>query len=244
VTPERWRRLQALYEGARALEPAGRSAYLAGECPDDPTLRREVHSLLLAVSEGGRVDAALEEAFAVLPEPGPGSRVGSYRLESRVGEGGMGAVYMALRDDDEYRKRVAVKLVRGRFVGDEMLRRFRHERQILASLDHPNIARLLDGGTTEAGLPYLVMEYVEGGPSRISATAGGSACGRGWSCSASCARRWPSRTRTSSSTATSSRATYWSARTACRSCWTSGSRSSSLPARPGTSCARVPGTGC
>jgi non-specific serine/threonine protein kinase/serine/threonine-protein kinase len=89
-------------------------------------------------------------------------RIGPYKLMREVGSGGMGSVYLAVRADDQFQKRVAIKLVRRGMDSDLILRRFRRERQILASLDHPNIARLLDGGTTEDGLPYFVMEYVEG----------------------------------------------------------------------------------
>src|SRR5262249_11433822 len=81
-----------------------------------------------------------------------------------IGHGGMGVVYLAVRADDHYRKRVAIKLVQRGMDVDFVIRRFRHERQILASLDHPNIARLLDGGATPSGLPYFVMEYIEGQP--------------------------------------------------------------------------------
>src|SRR5204863_9694351 len=97
-------------------------------------------------------------------DPLVGRRVGSYRVVREVGRGGMGAVYLAERADSAFHKRVAVKVVKRGMDTDFILRRFRHERQILASFDHPNIARLLDGGTTEEGLPYFVMEYVEGLP--------------------------------------------------------------------------------
>ena len=90
--------------------------------------------------------------------------VGPYRIIREIGRGGMGTVYLAVRDDDQYKKQVAIKLVRRGMDTDFIVDRFRHERQILASLDHPNIARLLDGGTTEDGLPYFVMEYIEGSP--------------------------------------------------------------------------------
>ena len=93
-----------------------------------------------------------------------GSRIGAYRIIGEVGSGGMGDVYLAVRDDDQYRKRVAIKLIRRGMDSEEMLARFRHERQILANLDHPFISRLLDGGTTADGRPFLVMEYVEGAP--------------------------------------------------------------------------------
>ena len=92
------------------------------------------------------------------------SRLGVYRLVREIGRGGMGSVYLAVRADDEYHKRVAIKLVKRGMDTDFVLKRFRNERQILASLDHPNIALLLDGGTTDDGLPYFVMEYIQGLP--------------------------------------------------------------------------------
>jgi non-specific serine/threonine protein kinase/serine/threonine-protein kinase len=98
---------------------------------------------------------------AVAPDP---ERVGAYRIVRELGQGGMGTVYLAVRDDDVFRKRVALKVLKRGMDTDGVVRRFRTERQILAGLDHPNIARLLDGGTTADGLPYLVMEYVEGTP--------------------------------------------------------------------------------
>src|SRR5690606_25102516 len=94
----------------------------------------------------------------------PGVRVGAYRIVHEIGRGGMGVVYLAERADEEFEKRVALKVVKRGMDTDEVLRRFRHERQILASLEHPNIARLLDGGATSDGRPYLVMEHVEGEP--------------------------------------------------------------------------------
>jgi len=93
-----------------------------------------------------------------------GPRVGTYRLVRELGQGGMGAVYLAVRDDDAFHKRVAVKVLKRGMDTEAIVRRFRTERQILAGLDHPNIARLLDGGTTADGRPYLVMEYVDGAP--------------------------------------------------------------------------------
>ena len=91
-------------------------------------------------------------------------RLGPYRLIRELGRGGMGTVYLAVRDDDAFQKRVAIKVLKRGMDTDSIVRRFRHERQILASLEHPNIARLLDGGTTPDGLPYFAMEYVEGQP--------------------------------------------------------------------------------
>src|SRR6185503_1730225 len=92
------------------------------------------------------------------------TRIGPYQVIQTVGHGGMGDVYLAVRADDEYQKRVAIKVVQHGLGNPEVLRRFRNERQILAGLDHPYIARLLDGGTTPDGMPYVVMEYVEGVP--------------------------------------------------------------------------------
>src|SRR5690606_31187385 len=103
--------------------------------------------------------ADLAEADAA---PAP-DRVGPWRILHELGHGGMGTVFLAERDDDQFHKRVAVKLLGRGLRGDDLVRRFRHERQILASLDHPNIARLLDGGVAD-GAPYIVMEYVDGLP--------------------------------------------------------------------------------
>ncbi len=116
--------------------------------------------------EGGTITLAHEADQATSPPEGSeaGRSFGSYRILNEVGHGGMGAVYLAVRDDDEFKKRVAIKLLRRGMATDDLVRRFRNERQILASIDHPNIARLLDGGTTEEGLPYFLMEYVEGEP--------------------------------------------------------------------------------
>ena len=92
------------------------------------------------------------------------ARIGPYRLVRELGQGGMGTVYLAVRDDDVFSKRVALKILKRGMDTDAIVRRFRTERQILAGLDHPNIARLLDGGATGDGLPYLVMEFIEGMP--------------------------------------------------------------------------------
>jgi serine/threonine-protein kinase len=162
--PERWARVQAIARGAFALRPEERAAYLERECAGDRDLHLQVDALLYdpepQPTAGLNLDVVRREQGSL----GPGRHAGPYRLEREVGEGGMGTVYLAVRDDDAYQKRVAVKVLRGGLLGDEVRRRFRRERQILANLDHPNIARLLDGGTIDDGLPYLVMEYVEGEP--------------------------------------------------------------------------------
>jgi serine/threonine-protein kinase len=168
LSPEGWHRALELFHAALERPPAERAELLDREGAGAPELRREVESLLQAYAED---PGFLEGAAAHLPEglalPEAESvearQVGPYRLLRRIGEGGMGAVYLAERADEQFRKQVAVKLVKPGMDSDELLRRFQAERQILASLDHPNIARLLDGGRTEEGRPYLVMEYVAGG---------------------------------------------------------------------------------
>jgi eukaryotic-like serine/threonine-protein kinase len=162
-----WRRLQEVFDAAADLPAADRPAFLDEQCGDEPGLRRQVESLLFHMDGEGALEAVVGDALAGAAD-GLGSlvgrRVGPYRLEREIGEGGMGAVYLGVRADDEYRKQVAVKVLRAGLHGPEMRTRFRSERQILAQLDHPNIARLFDGGTTESGVPYLVMEYVDGQP--------------------------------------------------------------------------------
>ncbi len=167
MTPERWAAAQHLFEAALACPDADRAALVDREAAD-PELAGLVHGLLAADAEehAGRpllsvVADAVTEAIATARPPL--ERLGPYKLVNMLGEGGMGAVYLAERDDDEFLQKVAVKVVRG-LLDPERVRQFRAERQILAWLEHPNIARLLDGGTTPEGLPYLVMEHVEGVP--------------------------------------------------------------------------------
>jgi len=165
---ERWARVQALFHRALEIEPAGRAAFLARECAGDHALRRDVESLLAADE---RSDDFIETPAVAFVSGADfdvdalvGRRIGAYRIVRQIGRGGMGAVYLATRDDDAYRKEVALKVLKRGMDTDFFVSRFRQERQILARLDHPNIARLLDGGTTDDRLPYLVMEFVEGTP--------------------------------------------------------------------------------
>jgi serine/threonine-protein kinase len=158
---ERWQEVRSLFGAALERAPQEWPAWLDAACGGDAALRDEVRSLLAAHREGG----------SLLPEPGPpsadpliGQQVGPYEVQQRLGGGGMGVVYLAARVDGQFRKRVALKVLKPGMDSEEILRRFRMERQILAALDHPNIARLLDGGTTERGLPFFAMEYVEGRP--------------------------------------------------------------------------------
>ena len=159
-----WQRLEELWHEAVELAPEDRAAYVEEVCSLDPDLGRRLVRLLEADGTAG--DFLGGAGLAEDPPRPPGSlrRVGPYRLLEPVGEGGMGAVFEAVRDDDEYSKRVAVKLLHRTFLSRSQLARFRRERQILADLEHPHIARLIDGGTTPRGLPYIVLELVEGEP--------------------------------------------------------------------------------
>jgi non-specific serine/threonine protein kinase/serine/threonine-protein kinase len=164
----RWDRLKQVFQEAIEREPGTRPAFLDEACGEDSTLRREVENLLASHGASG---AFLEDAAAPHePSPLVGRRVGSYRILDEIGAGGMGRVYRAVRDDDAFRLQVAVKIVRGGFDSEAGIRRFRRERQILARLQHPNIATLHDGGATEEGQPYLVMELVAGEPLDVYCT--------------------------------------------------------------------------
>jgi serine/threonine protein kinase/tetratricopeptide (TPR) repeat protein len=165
----RWERVVELFEAAMELPQGERRPFLDRACEGDDALLDQVESLLGASDRSlGHLHRAVHEeasqVHAPAVVPAPGDRIGPYRVGEVIGEGGMGVVLRATRDDDEYHEEVALKLVRGGWLGAETLRRFREERQILANLRHPNIASLLDGGTTEAGAPFLVMEYVQGDP--------------------------------------------------------------------------------
>ena len=167
MDPSRWQRLGELFERARELPAEARRRFLEEACPDDVELRGKVESLILHdEGAGGTLHGAVDEAAADLTREAldlSGQRLGPYRIERLLGEGGMGSVWLASRDDQAYTQKVAIKVARG-LPGAETLRRFRAERQILAALDHPNIARMLDGGATAQGAPYVVMEQIEGRP--------------------------------------------------------------------------------
>jgi tetratricopeptide (TPR) repeat protein len=165
MNPDRFRRLEALYDAAAAITPTDRARFIDESCADDEELRSE---LLAALAGGGSgftgVVAHAAASVAEGDETWTGRRVGHYRIVRPLGRGGMGAVYLAVRDDEQFHKQVAIKMLKFELDGGPAVARFRHERQILAHLEHPNIARLLDGGATEHGTPYIVLEYVEGVP--------------------------------------------------------------------------------
>ena len=174
----RWRAIGDLFEQALPLPAGERTVLLARACGIDEELRREVLSLLASHNAGGGfVQQRIEHALASFHETSAAgaqpARVGPYRLIRELGRGGMGTVFLAERDDDQYHARVAVKLVRPGMDTEFILARFRRERQTLARLHHPNISRLLDGGTTDRGLPYFVMEYIDGPSLTVFADARG-----------------------------------------------------------------------
>ncbi|HUR98319.1 MAG TPA: protein kinase, partial [Pyrinomonadaceae bacterium] len=183
MSPERWREIEEVFQAAVEMPRADRAQFVDKFCGPDTELKAEILKLLqsddsasdfiespiwtdsnflntsakkeLSSSIDREVDGADDDSFL-------GKEIGVYRLKEEIGRGGMGAVYLADRADGEFQQRVAIKLIKRGMDSDFIVRRFRHERQILASFEHPFIARLLDGGTTTEGVPYFVMEYVEG----------------------------------------------------------------------------------
>jgi eukaryotic-like serine/threonine-protein kinase len=175
MTPERSQQVEEIFQAALDYAPEERERFVSEACATDPGLKHDVETLLAKHDSAGSLlkkrvnaqpDSGLTEWFETdeTADPMIGRRLGAYRIEREVGRGGMGTVYEAARADDEFKKRAAIKLVNRGMDTDFVLRRFRKERQILATLDHPNIALLLDGGTTDDGLPYFVMEFIEGEP--------------------------------------------------------------------------------
>ncbi|HWD00758.1 MAG TPA: protein kinase [Candidatus Sulfopaludibacter sp.] len=162
-----WERVQQLFLEASELPAGRRAAFLNEHCAGDAAARHEVESLLAAEKSSDSwlrsiVTAAALSVQRADAESAVGRRIGPYVVEKEIGQGGMGTVYLAFRDDDQFRQRVAIKVVNRDMHSEFGLTRFRRERQVLADLQHANIARLLDGGTTADGLPYFAMEYLEG----------------------------------------------------------------------------------
>jgi serine/threonine protein kinase len=182
MSPDRWREIDEVFQAAVELPPDGRASFLASRCADDPELLAEVAKLIESDesaadfievpiwTDSGFLNTSAKKELSNSIDPirvtataitSSERRLESYRLEREIGRGGMGAVYLAERADGEFQQRVAIKLIKRGMDSDFIIRRFRHERQILASFEHPFIARLLDGGTTEDSVPYFVMEYVK-----------------------------------------------------------------------------------
>jgi hypothetical protein len=167
MTAQRWQIVESLFDRALELPEPERDGFLANRCADDPELGAEVRELLAIAQDPGSLlrEAVIAEAQALTGAADTvqvGRRIGPFRLLALIGEGGMGAVYLAERDDAQFHHRVAIKILPHALGPPQAIARFRDERQILAALEHPNIVRLLDGGSTDDGLPYLVMEHIVG----------------------------------------------------------------------------------
>src|SRR5208282_5912975 len=178
MEPQHWQTVEEIFHAVMESEESQRSAVLDRACAGDEALRREVESLLRCDQRAGQIleKPAFEAVAEVLAqerlradeaEPASddkmiGARIAQYQIVAKLGAGGMGLVYRAVRADDQYQQQVAIKVVQGGGECSAIVRRFKNERQILAGLAHPNIARLLDGGITKEGAPYFVMELIEG----------------------------------------------------------------------------------
>ena len=213
---QRWAEIERLLDLALERPVDERWAFLEQACADDPAMREEVNRLLRSCE---RPEAWLDGQAPIYAAPlvgdaetsstTDGTRIGPYRIVGEAGHGGMGTVYLAERDEP-YHQRVALKLVRGALaLDDHLVRRFVEERQILASLEHPRITRLLDGGITSEGLPWFALEYVEGSPSTAMLSFTGFRSSLDSICSSRCVTQCSTPTRTWWSTATSSPATSW-----------------------------------
>ena len=185
MNPQNFHNFEKIFQAALDLSGAERAAFLDKECANDAELRREIvdfiagyeaeetflespvwtDSRFLQSAVKREIVSSLDETIADAREPDFINRkIGVYRLVKQLGKGGMGEVFLATRADGEFEQNVAIKLIKRGMDTDFIVKRFRHERQIVATLNHPNIARLLDGGTTGDGLPFFVMEYVAGAP--------------------------------------------------------------------------------
>jgi serine/threonine protein kinase/tetratricopeptide (TPR) repeat protein len=183
MSPERWQEIEELFQAAVEMPPGQRDAFVSERSANDAELRSEVMKLLesdesaadfievpiwtdsrfLNTSAKKELSNSIDQQFNGNDRDNfIGKQIGVYKLTREIGRGGMGAVYLAERADGEFQQRVAIKLIKRGMDSDFIVRRFKHERQILASFEHPFIARLLDGGTTQDGVPYFVMEFVEG----------------------------------------------------------------------------------
>ncbi len=169
ISGNRWKQISRIFSEARELTGTEREQFLERACQNDPGLFSEVQALLSAHERQGKIDLnpanLMTKALQEKEERRySGIKIGVYRIVRCIDHGGMGDVFLAERCDGEFEQQVALKVLRTGFYSDEQIQRFRSERQILASLNHDNIARLYDGGVTEEGKPYIVMEYIEGMP--------------------------------------------------------------------------------
>ena len=178
MTIDRWNRIEEIFQSALERPSSERSEYIAQACGDDKELLAEIESLLASDAGGDTTFRSMVEADVQKLAQAPSSseiglRIGPYRLVRELGSGGMGVVYLAVRSDDQYFQFVAIKMIRKGLEWPSLVQRFRAERQILATLTHPNIGAILDGGETEDGRPFIVMEYVEGQPITLNSESRG-----------------------------------------------------------------------
>jgi serine/threonine protein kinase len=170
MSSENWNRINELFYATLDQPREQRQAFLKEACGLDMALQQEVESLLVAYekSENFIQSPPVKDAMDFLSQReihlAPGDRIGAYNIVREIGRGGMGAVYLGARADERFQKLVAIKLIKRGMDTDDVLRHFRIEQQILGNFDHPNIARLIDAGSTDSGLPYFIMEFVEGQP--------------------------------------------------------------------------------
>ncbi len=171
MNPDEWQKITELLDAALDLEPAERREFCAQIGLTSPAIQREVESLLACEDDAESFLVSPAVAFSTalfIDEDAPnalvGQQIGAYQIEREIGYGGMGAVYLATRNDGKFAQQVAVKMLKRELNTQAIRRRFEHEQQILSKLEHPNIARLLDTGTTADGVPFLVMEYIAGEP--------------------------------------------------------------------------------
>ena len=178
MNSSRWSLVEEIFQQALERPAAERAQFLAEACSDDPALLSEVQSLLESDDSAERVlNSVIAQDLTELTRssllPDLGVHVGPYLLVRELDSGGMGVVYLAVRSDDQYFQIVAIKMIRRGLDSPAMLLRFRTERQILATLNHPNIGKILDGGETADGRPFIVMEYVEGQPITLASQSRG-----------------------------------------------------------------------
>ncbi len=185
MNQDRWEKIEEIFQSALDLKNAERGNFIAEKTSDDVELRLEVEKLLADYesaegfiespvwTDSRFLNSSAKKVISDSLDDGihqtqtdflTGKKIGVYRLTKEIGRGGMGAVFLAERDDGEFSQKAAIKLIKRGMDSDFIVRRFRHERQILASFEHPFIARLLDGGTTTDGLPYFVMDFIMGEP--------------------------------------------------------------------------------
>src|SRR5262245_51137826 len=166
MTPERWRQIEEVFQTVIERTLDERSELLTQYCCGNSELRRQLESLSGRHGPDAFIQDPIQGAAQSLQgEPHDdliGRRLGAYRVMRLIGHGGMGAVYEAIRDDKQFEQHVAIKVIKRGMDTDFVRERFTRERRILARLEHPHIARMMDGGATQDGLPYFVMEYVHG----------------------------------------------------------------------------------